>query len=304
MQINDFTTKNGQRAVSATLTMRELPTARTDFPAHLKAEAARAASYLANQLADLAYEQRLKRDQVTGTRLDPRKRRAVGKGLRHGYIDPYELRPYLRRDSVPKFPSVGIVASAGTAEVGHIIETAHGLSGLDGHNGSAPYVMRVTQLTLALAWAFEAIQTPVYAALCEGHALGYIRPNSGYAEAQLGYMLHTPDAVQPLKAYSCLMNVYRFYGESYAEMYGQQRDYRRLCANLQGKSSVSWGHSFPSFNGGNAVHWMRDQFAPDIVISIGNNTDRADADVQLSVQEWDMNAMVTEVAQQVKAQLQ
>ena len=337
-----YTAQQGGLAVSAALPLAQANIPTVNANNEMRQAAHAAASILTNALADLGAEIRISRDHITGQRLDNRKRRAIGVALRNGNVNPYELRPYIRRDSEPSFPSIGIAASAGLSECIRHVEVNEDLGSItiplsdmpqngntikerDGdwmvthkfipHEDSATkhstrrkivrdtttYIRKISAITLAIQWALETVSTPVYSALCEGFTERSLSPKQPYSAAQLGYILAHPDWHTPLSTYGLLQDAEILYSRGFWHFH-RKTEFGALAQQLQGTKNRN-DAIFPSRNGGNAVHWMRQTYNPDIVISIGNNNDRTTADIDLDILDIPITNLMSHVAATIRKRI-
>ncbi len=277
----DYKTETGQQATSVELHINDMPCTRHNFPEALREEARRASRPLEEALREIAERQSVERHLVTGARLDPRKRHAVGTAMQRGTLDPYELRPYVRRSLTLDLPRILAVASVGVREV----------------NEDSGFIGRMVKLTLAVAWACEATGAEVRCIMMEGHGPEYLSPNQPYRRAQLAYTLIEPDVTTPLQAYSVALNRQEFYGEGYVGAFRKDRESLRRAGKLRGNENCEPLVTFPGENGGYGVHWARTLYNPDIVIGIGKLMDINDADIKLQG-KWDVKAAVEDIARQ------
>lgn len=280
---DDYATAEGKPALSVRVHITDMPCKQTDFPRDLRQRAEAASLALQDAFNDLAQSLQIERDLVVGARLDPRKRHSVGVALRRGEVDAAVLRPYQRRSLTLDLPRVAIVASAGTLEV----------------NSDQQYVGRALQLCLAVSWACEAIGMEVYGALIEAHGTAYLARSQPYRAAQLAYMLVEPGRATNLQAYTVAMNRDRFYEQGYAGAYGKDPVAQQRFSALRGNDRLSWGSTFPGYNGGEGVHWARTFLDADLIIGIGKLTDIDAADIRLG-NHFNVEQACAQVAQQAR----
>ncbi len=250
------------------------------FPADIKRDAQRAS----RQLTD-AFEQVSKLQTVhnlTSGKLDRRKFNAIARHTSAGTFDNDTVRPYRRTQPTPgTLPTIAIVVSAGWQEMWR-----------DPH-----YIPRVLTLTLGIVWACQAVGLPVYAALCQGHC---DLNTSKYAQAVKANMLLTPDSTISPKAYGIALHsdLWR-YGSitSLAADPQANQVFTRIRSRKLRNSKLQY---FSALNGGHAVNWARKNLNADLVISIGRNQDRRDADIQLDG-DFTLDQAVKAISQQAKS---
>lgn len=252
------------------------------FPADLKRDAQRAARRLTDVFMDVARLHTL--TDLTAGRLDRRKFAAIARHTAAGTYDPNVVRPYRRTVPTPsERPTIAIVASAGNAEMWH----------------DPTYVPRLLVLTLAIAWACEAADLNPTAALVAGHVnLGH-----AYTEAQQGIMLTAPGMTVSPQTYGIALHrdLWR-----YGQMTVQQADYegnKRLLALRRRPlhpGPATCGYAFPCVNGGRAVHWARTVLNADLVITLGQVVDHADAAITLA-SRFTLDEAVTGIVRQARA---
>jgi hypothetical protein len=263
--IREYATEEGDPALSLQLHISHMVTQDAHpFDTGLRRDAMKHAGRLANAFEDLGREIQYRRDLVTGSRLDPRKRRWVGVGLRQGYLDLNEVRPYMRLDYQRSLPRIHIIASAGNVEL---------------HEDPA-YVGRVARLALPVAWACESAGLEVHASLNAGYMRSRLNRQQKYRDAQIVYTLMETGRFTPLNHYGMTQDRDTFLWSGFPHAYAQDSHARRAFADLQGKRSVRWGYAYLSANGGRGVHWARVQGA-ELVIAIGNFGDGHLADIHL-----------------------
>lgn len=287
--LNNYTSKDGQPAFSAAIHINDMPCPPVDYPVSARTQANQAAARLSDTLNELGRSVQVQRDLITGARLDPRKRHAVGVAMRRGEVDAVELRPYERRSLSADLPKISLIASCGVAEV----------------NRDKTYVNRVTQLSLAIAWACETIGIEVNAALMEGHAKEkeFLSPYQTIREAQLAYIIAQPGRFTPLQRYAVTLDRSYFYGVGYKGAVEADEIMHKRSAALQGgnRRTVPALATFPGWDGGNGVHWARTHWPEsDIVIGIGKLTDLKDADISLENQ-FQLDDAVSEIMRQAEA---
>jgi hypothetical protein len=278
-----YTNKNGQPATSTLLHVGEMPCPTEPYPAEMRRRAMRLAQPLAQAFDELGQSLQVQRDQISGTRLDARKRRAAGVALLQGEVDVNALRPYERRSLTLDMPRLVIAASCGVAEV----------------NQDRTYVKRVTELALTLAWACESLGIGVTAALLENHLTEYLSASQPVREAHLAYVLVTPGRFTPLQRYAVTLSRENFYGVGFKGAYLKDAEFRLFNAKLQARTAVAWGGSFPGWNGGRGVAWARATQAADMVIGIGQLSDRDDADIRLE-NKFEPEEAVRAILEQIK----
>ncbi len=283
-KFDDYTSAKNERALSIQLHIRDMPSPAhaVPFPADLRQQAVRAAAPLAEALADLGAELRIRRDLVSGQRLDPRKKRAIGAALRRDVVDIGELRPYQRREAQPHLPKIAVVASAGVEEV----------------NKDRTYIGRIAQLALAVGWACETVGVEVTAHLCEGQS--YLSKYQPYREAMLAYTLLEPGRFTPLPAYNVALARSLFYKTGFRGAYQADAQARQMAAYLMQVGQVRWAAAFLSENGGNAVQWARTMHDAELVIAIGNITDAGSGDIQLGT-DFGVGEACAEIARQARS---
>lgn len=281
-KFEDYTGSKGERALSIQLHIRDMPSpvGTLSFPPALRQQAARASVPLTEALADLGAALRVQRNLVSGQRLDPRKKRAVGVALRRGVVDANELRPYQRRESQPHLPRIAVVASAGVEEV----------------NADPTYIGRITQLCLAIGWACETAGAEVTAHLCEGQS--GLSPHQPYRTAVLGYTLLEQGRMTPLPAYNVALMRSLFYGEGFRNAYLADAKARQMAAALVGHQ-VGWAGAYLSNHGGAAVQWAREMHRAELVIAVGNITDAGASDIRLGT-DFGVTEACAEIAKQAR----
>lgn len=284
-QFDDYQGTKGN-ALSVQVHIKDMKNGHDDFPADVRTQAVWASIPLRNALQELAEKQRVQRNLITGSRLDPRKRRQVGTAMRRGRVDVNELRPYQRRSLTLDLPTIGIIGSAGVREL----------------NDDRTYVQRISQLVLALGWACEMVGTETTAVLCEGHYQPSISRHSRYRQAQLIYKLLEPSTTTPLQAFQIMRNTSTFYRQAFATAYdtSTREDQLKLCSPQNKRKPLFWDKVFPGDNGGYGVEWMRHFIKPDIVIGIGNLLDVNDADISLR-RDFSVDEAVQTVIDQIRA---
>lgn len=282
--LKDYTSAAGQPAFSAAIHLNDMAVPPVDYPAAARTQANQQAQRLSGTLEELGRSLQVQRDLITGARLDPRKRHSVGVAMRRGEVDAVQLRPYQRRSLSADLPKISIIASCGVLEV----------------NRDRTYINRVTQLALAIAWACEVIGMEVNAALMEGHSPYYLSKQQPIREAQLAYILTTPERFTPLQRYAVTLSRDYFYGIGFAQSYNADPSMQRASAKLLGRTSCSWGRAYPGENGGAGVHWAR-TFWPDsdLIIGVGQLTDIQEADIRLPNQ-FNLESAVTEIIRQAE----
>jgi hypothetical protein len=228
------------------------------FPAAIKLEAARASRDLVGAFEQIA-RLVVQRDLTAG-KLDRRKFAAIARTSVAGTFKVDTVRPYRRTQPKPSItPTIAIVASAGNSEMW-----------LD-----EAYIPRLLTLTLSILWACEAAGLQTYAALVQQNAR--IAPSQPYRDAIAGYMLAVPDTTLSPKVYAAALHrdLWR-----HGIMTAQAADYEgnQVLSSLEGKEAgpESIGHRFPASQGGPAAHWARQVLGADVVIAIGRITDAAD----------------------------
>lgn len=285
-QFKDYRTELGDLALSVNIHINDAAgDVRDPFDIAYRRRAMRASSRIADLLMEIAEKQNIQRDLVSGPRIDPRKRHAVGVAMRKGFVDPVELRPYQRRTLTLDLPSIVVVGSLGVAEF-HI---------------DPDYGRRISSLALAIGWACEITGAETRAYLMTGHARARIQERQTYARAQLAYSLISPERPTDLEALACLRHDLTFYSEDcYGNAANAEPESRMRMARLQGRNDVYWGRMFPSRDGGYGVHWARTLYQPDIVIGIGNLLDNRDADISLP-RDFSIERATDSIVEQLRA---
>lgn len=300
----DYTTANGQRALSVQMDIRDLgrfyaeapllaggysrnwhtapgnqymkaiynagdaldAMAAFEFPAGLRAEARRASRQLAALFAPLARLQ-VKRDRTAG-RLDRRKFAAIARHTAAGTYDVDRVRPYRQTMPTPaELPTVAIVSSAANTDMWR----------------DETYIPRVLGVTLGVQWACEAVGLPVTSALTAAHCR--IAHSCRYGSALMGIMLAQPGKTISPRAYGVALHrdLWRF-GKMTIQAADPASSQRLAAINplISAPQPSDIGHLFPSKEGGPAVHWARQVLGADMVIAIGAVTDAADADAHIA----------------------
>lgn len=286
----DYQTAKGEKALSVGVQVRDMPHLPSQvFPQEAKRDALYGAELLGEVLQQMAAELRVQRHQVVGL-LDRRKVRDVCLALQTG-DDVMSLRPYVRRTSQPKMPSVAIAASAGVGEV----------------NGHKDYIGKVSRLALTVGWACEVVGAEVHAHLLEGMSDWRIKPsreagNHPYHQVTLAYALMTPARPTPLQTFAVAMDRNNWYGSGFRSLYQRDPLAKWWAKALDGDCNGNWGGAYLSATGGHGVQWARQVTGADIVVSIGNLQDAASADLALSV-ETAPKDVVRELAKMIRVKL-
>jgi hypothetical protein len=294
-RFENYTTGDGLPALSSELHIRDMPATRVDFPEDLRNRAQRASRIIADSLSELVERIRLVRDLPVGASLDPRKRHAVGIGLRQGSIDVEVIRPYQRKTLSLDLPRVGIVASAGVNEV----------------NSDPGFIARITMLTIAVTWACEIIGAEVTAALTEGHIRQGQKPmwnrfalrSASVQRAQLAFILHEPGQFTPLQCYAVALDRDEFYSSGFAGAYRRDPRAAEVMGSLQGQRRARWESAHLSVDGGHAVDWARSRWDCDLVVAIGKVADPSAADIVLE-NDFTVEQACTSIAQQAAGMMQ
>jgi len=274
---------SGKDALSCEIHVNDMPnTVGENFPTDLRSRATVASAILADVFDELGQVWGIERDMLTGQRLDPKKRHAVGVGMRTGNIDIEAIRPYMRRSMTKTMPKVAIVCSAGNAEL-HMNTT---------------YVGKIAQVVLATAWACEIVGVEAVATLNE-EFIEYEMRHPKYKECQVAYTIYESGRTTPLQHFSLLLDRDSFMWEGFKNAFIADPNAQKVFAALNGRSRVDWGFATSSRNGGKACHWARVRHEADLVISMGDITDTKFADIVLG-HEFDINRAVKSIAQQVK----
>lgn len=244
------------------------------FPADIKQAAQRAARMLTEVFEQVSKLQTV--HNLTSGKLDRSKFKSIAQHTAAGTYDNDVVRPYKRTQPTPAvLPTIAIVASAGNAEMWN----------------DETYIPRVLTLALGVLWACQAANLPTYAALTKGHC---------YIEAVQAHMLATPDSTISPKVYGVALHrdLWR-YGEMTCQAADTENDNRLSPHNgyVSGIGKKTIGMRFPSRNGGQAVQWAREILKADIVIAIGNITDKSDADIQLD-SSFTLEQAIKSIAQQ------
>lgn len=282
-KFEEYRTPHGERALTVGMHLMDLtPSARYPLvapPLELQQKARRASYQLRDALQDLIETIKVEQDLVSGPRLDPKKRHAVARGITTGYLDPSEVRPYMRRGHQADMPKLAIVASM----AGSVATTDLNF-------------MPMAQLALGLTWAAEAVDIEATTVLIASHArtLDGVEKrlclNAPYSDTHRVFTLidsRRPTAPDVLSYALNSNRLIQAYGERMVKLDREQgsqlaalsgRTYRDL---LHERGPV-WNLAFPNVNAGRAVMWARQNLDADIVICIGNATDSWQADVSLS----------------------
>ena len=274
---------SGKDALSCEIHVNDMPkTIGDNFPTDLRSRATVASAILADVFDELGQVWGIERDMLTGQRLDPKKRHAVGVGMRTGNLDIEAIRPYMRRSMTKTMPKIAIVCSAGNAEL----------------HDSPSYVGKIAQVVLATAWACEIVGVEVVATLnAEYSERQLLHPK--YKEAQIAYTIFDSSRTTPLQHFSLLLNRNNFLWDGFKNAFIADDNAMRTFASLRNKDHMFWGEGYYSWNGGKACHWARVRHEADLVISLGDITDTKFADIVLG-HEFDINRAVKSIAQQVK----
>jgi len=250
----------------------------------IRKNANKASVLLEGVFDDISQEQRIQRDLVTGSRIDPRKRHKIAVGLLRGDVDSDVIRPYYRRDNQPTIPKITIIASCGVYEV------------------SQAYMERIASLGLGLTWACEAIGIDASLHFLEGHDKHKIMPTSPWREAILSYTLIEPGLVTSLQQLGNAAQRNLVTSNGFNRIV-RDWDVAHIFQQLswhKGKKGYNFGSGhFPSENGGEGVHWARTIKQAEMVIAIGDFTDKDDADIHLST-DFDLMEAVKEIGIQAR----
>ncbi len=253
------------------------------FPDDLRSRAVVASTILADVFDELGQVWGIERDMLTGQRLDPKKRHAVGVGMRTGNLDIEVIRPYMRRSMTKTMPKIAIVCSAGNAEL----------------HASPDYVGKISQVVLAISWACEIVGVEVVATLNAEFIESEIYHRK-YREAQVVRTIYETGRTTPLQRFSVLQSRNSLIWDGFKNALFADPEGRDVFASLRGMShNANWGTTTSSRNGGKACHWARVRHEADLVISLGDITDTKFADIVLG-HEFDINRAVKSIAQQVK----
>lgn len=250
------------------------------FPETLRAEAKRAASKLTNAFQQVDDWTTI--GQQRSGRLDQRQVKAIGQTLeRDGDLNA--LRPYQRSQPVPaRQPLVVIVTSGGFGEMW----------------ADEKYIPRALTLTLAVQWACEAVGVQARSFF----ALEHIRigKNYKYRHVQAAIEIADSRARTPLPVYLTALHrdLYRY---GFMTVCAAEKEGYAELARVRGSSPSRniVGHEYSAANGGRAVDWARQTLQPDMVISIGRNTDAQRADVTLN-SKFTVQEAVSSIAEQLK----
>jgi len=250
----------------------------------IRKDANKASVLLEGVFDDISQEQHIQRDLVTGSRIDSRKRHQIAVGLLRGDVDSDVIRPYYRRDNQPALPKITIIASCGVYQI------------------SEDYMERIAGLGLGLSWACEAIGIESSLHFLEGHDKRKIRSTSPWREATLSYTFIEPGIVTSLQQLGNAARTSLVVGTGFNYLvrdYDVSDIFTRLSSK-KGKSGYNFGSGhFPSENGGEGVHWARTVKNAEVVIAIGNFTDKDDADIHLST-DFDLMGAVKEIGIQAR----
>lgn len=252
-----------------------------EFPAELRAQANSASRYLANAFENVA-KLSVMRDQIEG-RIDRHKIPAIMEAVAKQSYRPEEILPFRKVISSPaKKPTLVIVAEASNA-----------------HMWDDPaYIPNMLVLTLSILWACQSVGLQTYAGLVQ-----QFHSHLGYEEVLWVDLIAEPNKSLPLTSYACIMHrdLWRM-----ARVVARAADLEghKLINNLQGitgyeATSPSSCGNFGSANGGNAVHWAKQALNGDLVISIGDIVDKAEADIKLGA-KFDVDSAVRDIASQAK----
>jgi hypothetical protein len=250
------------------------------FPVQVQAQAKRAASKLTDVFQQV--EDWTTISQQRSGRMDRRQVQHIAQTLeRDG--DLSTLRPYKRSEPLPaRQPLIAIVTSGAWGQMW----------------ADETYIPRALTLTLAVQWACEAVGVQARSFFTLGHSR--IGKRYKHARVQAGVEIADSRARTPLPTYLVALHrdLYRYgfmsactaHQETYAELgrikgLSPSRDYA--------------GQIFTAATGGWAVDWARQMIQPDMVISIGANTDAHAADVALN-SRFTVEAAVASIAQQLK----
>lgn len=253
------------------------------IPAKLRQIANRASTDLADIFQEVAAI-KLLRDQEVGL-LDPHKMPALVGGLMTNTYNPEDVMPYMQVQSTPsKRPTIGLVASLGNAEM----------------HSDTGYVARIGALVLGVAWACEAAGLDLYAAITQGAAS--LNPVGEWAGIQQAihpfYLAHPHDSVSP-RCFSSVLSAATWQTALIAANLADKPNYTRMMGLFGHRSTPNAGRGFLSYDGGNAVDWMRQQHQADVVIAVNKITDIDAADIRLGKQ-FDLNSAVKEIAAQAR----
>lgn len=252
------------------------------FPAEVKREAERAARQLVEVFQDVTKLQRI--DDLTSGRLDRRKLPQVARHTASGTYDENIIRPYRRTLPTPsKRATVAVLGSAGNVEMWR----------------DEGYIPRVLILTLGIQWACEAANLPTWSLLVQEFNKAYLKHDQPYREAHLGVILSQPGAVTSPRTFAAALHrdLWR-YGQMTLDA-SDFEGFARVRALAGRGVARSVGLSWPSHDGGDSVWWGRRVLEADLVIAIGNVSDRADADIQLE-SRFSITEAVSEIVKQAR----
>jgi len=224
----------------------------------------------------------IERNCISG-RLDTRKLSNVVMTSLSGTYTAETVRPYKHRELKPaRPPRIAILSSAGDGEV-----------------GNPKYLPTLMRTSLALQWAAEANGLDVYATMSLGRHR--VHPKSGYEEAVMPYMLAEPGSTYSPKIFRAALD-YHLWWQGMMNLMQHEYAYAEQLSMLDdgqtsfGKSNVPY--LFVCGNGGPAVAWAREWLKPDLIITVGNISDRQDADIQLEITTTP-DTIVKDIARQI-----
>lgn len=302
VDVQDFIGKNGDKAGSMEIHVNNMYRSEKPMPDYLRKSANKISALLADVFAQISEERRVERDLVSGGRIDPRKRHQIAVGLLRGDVDSDVIRPYYRRDNLPAIPTISIVASAGLYEI------------------NSNYMAKIGILGIGLAWACESVGIKTTVSFLEGHDPAKIKPESTYKDANIAYTMIDEDTFTPLQKLRAAFDANLVTSVGWGAVCTHQAS-ATLMNEMSSKLRWRWekktklvnekwkvtkkkqyyteGSIFPSNNGGNGVHWARTVKGAEMVIAIGDLTDKDDADIHLPA-NFDLTQAVNSIRKQAR----